>query len=163
MELYSPKQTQNRLTLARIGMVAAAFAGAAGLTVCILCCVFCTTANASSMGARAIVCSTAAGWLVMTLVSDLILPQLRARQHEKSVLEGERETVTGIIRVEPEVLSIPRSISIRKVVVECGREKRRLSVRADRAKTLAGFDGKRLRLQTVNSYIASFEEANEDN
>lgn len=105
--------------------------------------------------------STLGGWFVIFALTVRIFPARYGAQHENNILTGERETVSGVISVEPEVLQIPKSIAICKVVVGSGIHTQRLSVRADKAKLLAQHSGESLTLHTVYGYIAAFEESNE--
>ncbi|MCD8118158.1 MAG: hypothetical protein LUE29_01465 [Lachnospiraceae bacterium] len=158
MELYSEEQEQHQKTKAKAWTVAAEVIAGASLVGCIVCCVLTTTATAEQMMQTATILSTLGGWFVIFAVTAQILPNRRQAQHEANVLEGERAMDTGIITVEPEVLQIPKSIAICKVVVDTGTEKKRLSIRADKAKLLKERDGQNLILYTVYGYIAAFEE-----
>ena len=162
MELYAQKQAQALRLRARCWSVAVFAAVALALVGCIVCCCLSSTATAERMERTAIILSTAAGWFVIFALTVLVFPNRYGAQHEENILCGERETVTGVISVEPEVLQIPKSIAICKVVVRSGAFERRLSVRADKVKLLQAYEGQALTLHTVYGYIAFFEEPHEN-
>ncbi len=163
MELYSTNQAKRLSARANTWLVIACLAVVLGLAGCIACCVLCTTATAQQMERDAIIISTLAGWAVIFALTAGVFPNRYALIHENNVLTGERETAVGQITIEPEVLQIPKSIAICKVVVGEGIHAQRLSVRADKVKYLSRYTGKTLKLYTVYGYIAAFEETHESN
>ncbi len=162
MEFYRQEEADifdrraHRWTVAAYVFAILAFLG------CIVCCCLSSTATASQMNLITIVLSTLGGWFVIFALTARILPYRRFSQHIRSTLEGERVAHTGIITLEPQVLQIPKSIAICKVVVGSGFRPPRLSIRWDMAKHLKAYNGKALTVYAVHGYIAAFEEAHED-
>lgn len=161
MELYERSQTERRKVHIRRWVLIVTLVAAAAFLACILFCCRANTANITRMEKYTILTSLFAGWFVIFSLTVIVLPSWYAVLHEENVLRGERSTVTGVITLEPEVLQIPKSISICKVVVNNGEESSRISVRSDKAGLLAGLEGKKCTLHTVHSYIAAIEESHE--
>ncbi len=161
MEFYSQQETARRERTARVWFGIICAAAILTLIGCILFCCSWTTADAARLERDTIILSTAGGWFFIAIWSAVVLPQYRAQIHERNILCEARETITGVISVEPEVLQIPKSIAICKVVLKNERGTQRLSVRADRAKHLKPLCGRKLTLQVVHGYIAAFEEHHE--
>lgn len=159
LELYSAEEEQRQKNRAKVWTVAAAVVAAAAFIGCIICCVLTTTATADQMTQTATAISVVGGWFIIFAITAQILPHRRAAQHEANILTGEREREAGTVTVEPEVLQIPKSIAICKVVVGQGMEKKRFSIRADKAKLLKERDGQDLILYIVYGYVAAFEDA----
>ncbi len=159
MQLYSHQQAQRYAQRAKRWSIAALIVALAALTGCIICCCQVTTATALMLENRAIWISVIGGWIVIFLLTMVVIPNRHAAQHESNILSGEQETVTGTVTVEPEVLQIPKSIAICKVVVATPLQTCRRSIRADKASLLAAYDGKCMTLHTVFGYITDFEEA----
>ncbi len=158
MELY--KEDRVRVLNNRVKGWRVLAALVAGLTLagCILCCCLCTTATAARLETIAVLTSMVGGWIVIFCVTAKIAPYRQEWTHEENVLTGEAQVLEGPVSLEPEVLQIPRSIAICKVVLGEGTDSRRLSIRADKAGLLRPFEGKKLRLTVVSGYISAFEE-----
>ena len=157
LEFYSCKgtaQQKKRIACYRVICWCAAIAGSSG---CIALCARVTTANASSMQAAVIGLSTAAGWLVILLVNLGIRPIRAELAHAVSILAGETEELTGTIRTRPDVIDIPHSVSIRRVVLtdENGGTST-LNVLASKASLLPE-DGTRVRVHIVRRFITGIE------
>ncbi len=161
MEFYSQQEMARRGRTAQVWFGIICATALLALLGCIYFCCCWTTAKAAQLERDTIILSTVAGWFFIAIWTGVVLPQYRARIHERNILCEARETLTGVICVEPEVLQIPRSIAICKVVLNGAGRTQRLSVRADRAKYLKPLAGKRLNLQIVHGYIAAFEECHE--
>ncbi len=158
MKLYCSQQITNRRKRIRVWGAVSCISAAVGLIGCIVCCCLCTTATAAKMERTALLISNTAGWLVIYALTAQMIPNRQAMQHEANVLSAQWDSFCGHISLEKETLYIPKSIAIRKVVVDTGTEVYRLSVRADKASLLAPWDGKQLSVQAAYGYIAAFEE-----
>ncbi len=158
MELYNHQQAQARSTRIRVWTVLTLTVMAASLAGCIVCCCLSSTATAARMEGYAILTAIAGGWFAIFALTVKILPDRYMLLHERNVLDSPRETVTGVVSVEPEVLQIPKSVTICKVTVGKGAFTQRLNVRSDKAQLLQDLSGRNLTLHTVHGYIAAFEE-----
>ncbi len=161
MELYSHLQAQKLAGRVKGWSIAAGIAAFLGLAGCIACCLLSARATAAQYELLAGIISTGAGWFVIFAITAQILPNRYDHAHESNMLAGPRETVTGPVAIEPEILQIPKSIAICKVVLGTGRSAQRLSIRADKLALLQPYDGKTITLQTVHGYIVAIEEQHE--
>ena len=162
VELYDRAETEKHLSTGNRWMLFAAVVGAVALIACVVCCVLTNTANAARMESATILISTLGCWLVAFSLTARAYPLKQLAVHERNVLEAERETLTGTFSLEPEVLQIPKSVSIRKVVVCDGIDTRRLSIRSDKAELLRRLEGRKVTFRLAYGYIVAFEVANEN-
>lgn len=158
MELYNQRQVEKFAVRIRKWLIVATVLAVLTLICCIVCCCSITTATAAQWETRAILISTVGGWLVIFIVTMRINPDRYAMQHEQNILSGERTCHSGVITLEPQVLQIPKSITICKVVLGQGADARRFSIRGDKVRLLKPYDGKNLTFYTVKGYIAAWEE-----
>lgn len=138
---------------------------AAALAACVLFCVFTDTANAGRMEGCAIAVFTAAGWVDIYLATFVVASLARERAHAERMLEGERKTIQGRTNLAPETIRIRKSISVRRVTVVTGEEKRQLYVdaaRSDAMERALGGGEKLCQLDLVGGYVAAFVVCDEN-
>ncbi|MGX8699640.1 MAG: hypothetical protein ACSW8F_06880 [bacterium] len=155
-ELFSPAEYERLKKQKTLWTLAAALVALGALVFCVLCCLGADTLHAAEMEKRAILASGLSGCVVIYILTWQVTPLRRELTHTRLMLEGEREAVTGLAVVGPEKIYIPGGVVIRRVTVETGGTRRRLSINARKAKRLpAG----RLTLYAVSGFIAAYEEA----
>ena len=139
--------------------LSAAFAGTAGLAVAtfIALCLMIRTENMNTMH-RVLICVTAVmGWACIILYSAGVREARTQLGHLDMLRDGEKKTCEGVLTVTGESIQIPKSIRIRKVLLDTGAEEpERLNLDE---KWVSGMppDGSRVRLAVSHSYIAGVE------
>ena len=157
IDLYSSEELaglrrKNRLCVfAMIGM------GAAALAVCVLLCVLTRTANAKAMELETIAVSAVIGWIVLYIARFVVRRGRGEISHAQRMLTGERETLTGVVEVERETVRVPGGVTLCRVWVTEGNERRHISVNVRKAPQLAACNGSRLTLYAVDGFAAAFE------
>ncbi len=141
----------------RAGRAAAIFA-AVTLMICVLLCCLTTQTNAARMEKATVAASVLGGWIVIYLYNNPVKDLRYERGHAQMLLEGERETLEGVLELSEQRMRIRGSIRFYPLTLTDGDEKRRSKVIAARADALRAKNGKRLRLYVVNGYAAAFEE-----
>ena len=120
VELYSREgieRQRKRYKSARRGVMLLAAAGLAG---CIGLCLAANTLNAGRMELAAVAVSTLAGWAVIAVVLNCLLPAKYQAAHGENMLRGERQTHRGTLTVDKAVTPIRNSISVCRVTVSDG-------------------------------------------
>ncbi len=158
MELYQPSELERLETRSKRAGRAAAILAAATLAVCVLLCCLTDLDNAARMERATVIVSVLGGWTVIYLYNNTVQDLRHECGHAKMLLEGERETIEGVLEVSKERMRIRGSIRFYALTLTDGAEKHRSKVIASRAPALRAAEGKRLRLYTVNGYAAAWEE-----
>ena len=157
-ELYSRQDIKRLEQASKRAGLAAALIAAATLIACVILCCLTDTDNAAAMEKAAVAVSVAGGWIVIYL-RNWPVKELRAEcGHAQMLLEGERETLEGVLTLSKQRMRIRGSIRFYPLTLTDGNETRRSKVIASRAEALRAMEGKRLRLYAVNGYVAAWEE-----
>ena len=129
----------------------------AGIAAFILLCLMIRTENAKAMHIVLIAVTAVLGWACI-LVWILGVRETRTQLgHLDMLLGGEAGTAEGRMTLEDGTIQIPKSIRIRKVVLDTGAEEPlRLNIDEPWALRLPP-DGSRVRLRVVHSYIGGAE------
>lgn len=157
-ELYSREDLARLEKMTKRAGWAAAIFAAATLMACVLLCCLTTQANAARMEKATVAASVLGGWIVIYLYNNPVKDLRYERGHAQMLLEGERETLEGVLELSEQRMRIRGSIRFYPLTLTDGDEKRRSKVIAARADALRAKNGKRLRLYVVNGYAAAFEE-----
>ncbi len=157
-ELYSRQDLQRLEKTSKRAGLAAALIAAATLIACVLLCCLTTIDNAAAMEKAAVAVSVLGGWIVIYLYNNPVKELRYERGHAEMLLEGERETLEGVLTLSKQRMRIRGSIRFYPLTLTDGNETRRSKVIASRAEALRAMEGKRLRLYVVNGYAAAWEE-----
>lgn len=157
-ELYGRQDIERLEKTSKRAGLAAALIAAATLAACVLLCCLTTTDNAAAMEKAAVWTSVAGGWIVIYLWNNPVRDLRHERGHAEMLLEGERETIEGVLALSKQRMRIRGSIRFYDLTLQDGEEKHRSKVIASRAPMLRAEEGKRLRLYVVNGYAAAWEE-----
>lgn len=157
-ELYSRQDLERLEKKTKRAGRAAAVIAAAALTVCVLLCCLTTQANAPLMEKATVAVSVLGGWTVIYLYNHPVKELRLERGHAQMLLEGERETLEGVLALSEQRMRIRGSIRFYPLTLTDGDVTRRSKVIAARADMLRAENGKRLRLYVVNGYAAAYEE-----
>ena len=157
-ELYSRQDLQRLKKTSKRAGLAAALIAAATLIACVLLCCLTTLDNAAAMEKGAVAVSVLGGWIVIYLYNNPVKELRYERGHAEMLLEGERETLEGVLTLSKQRMRIRGSIRFYPLTLTDGDETRRSKVIASRAEALRAMEGKRLRLYVVNGYAAAWEE-----
>ena len=154
IELYSPADLARLKTQKRRWSAALwSFSGAA-LLCCVLFCLRTNTANAAQMERWTVIVSTLAGWIVITLGTDVVAARKREAAHVQHMLTGPREEQEGTLVLTEEFISIRGSVRVRRGVLQTEDGTRRLLIHAKRADRLKPG---RVRISTVHDYVVAAE------
>jgi hypothetical protein len=157
-ELYSRQDIKRLEKTSKRAALAALLIAAATLLLCVLFCCLTDIDRAAAMEKAAVLCSIVGGWIVIYL-RNWPVKELRAEcGHAQMLLEGERETIEGVLALSKQRMRIRGSIRFYPLTLTDGNETRRSKVIASRAEVLRAMEGKRLRLYAVNGYVAAWEE-----
>ena len=157
-ELYSRQDVKRLEIISKRAGLAAVLIAAATLAACVLLCCLTDLDNASVMEKAAVAVSVLGGWIVIYL-RNWPVKELRAEcGHAEMLLEGERETIEGVLTLSKERMRIRGSIRFYPLTLQDGEETRRGKVVASRAGQLRAAEGKRICLYLVNGYAAAYEE-----
>lgn len=157
-ELYSRQDLQRLKKTSKHAGLAAALIAAATLTACVLLCCLTKPDNAAAMEKAAVAISVVGGWTVIYLWNNPVKDLRCELGHAQMLLEGERETLEGVLALSKQRMRIRGSIRFYPLTLTDGNETRRSKVIASRAEALRATEGKRLRLYVVNGYAAAWEE-----
>ena len=157
-ELYGRQDLQRLEKTSKRAGLAAALIAAATLAACVLLCCLTDQDNAAFMEKAAVLCSILGGWIVIYLVNNPVRDLRHERGHAEMLLEGERESVEGVLTLSKQRMRIRGSIRFYPLTLQDGEETHRGKVIASRAGLLRAEEGKRLRLYMVNGYAAAWEE-----
>lgn len=157
-ELYGRLDLQRLEKTSKRAGLAAALIAAATLVVCVLLCCLTNRDNAAVTEKAAVWTSVVGGWIVIYLVNNPVKDLRHERGHAEMLLEGERESVEGVLALSQQRMRIRGSIRFYPLTLQDGEETHRSKVIASRAALLRAEEGKRLRLYVVNGYVAAWEE-----
>ena len=124
----------------------------AGLLACILLCTRVTTANAAARQLTVVIVAVITGWTAICLRVLLVQPLRVKAAHVRGILAGEETERSAILMSVGDKLFLPRSVTIRKVMVRTGETEETLSILDELAPRLPE-PGTQLVLRTVRSYI----------
>lgn len=130
--------------------------GTAGLTlaVCVLLCCLTNTANWRRMELAVIAVSTLGGWITIYRRLFGLQDSRHELQHAEYLRDEPRETLRGRLTVTRERLRIKKSIRIRILELDDGKQVRRLKVNETRVKALRPYDGKTVTVSLAGGYVA---------
>lgn len=157
-ELYSRQDVKRLEKTSKRAGLAAALMAAATLGVCVLLCCLTDQDNAAAMEKAAVLSSILGGWIVIYLYNNPVKDLRYELGHAQMLLDGERETLEGVLALSRQRMRIRGSIRFYPLTLTDGDETRRSKVIASRADALRAMEGKRLRLFVVNGYVAAWEE-----
>ena len=158
MELFCTDAERDRLKAAakRSALIFRILA-AATAAVFILLCLLTNTGNAKTMHAALILSVMALGWACVAVYFLGVKESRTQLAHLEMLRAGPAEVREGVLSLEDGTIRIPKSIRIRKAVLdEGGEEPARLNIDERWASRMPP-DGSRVRLQVVHSYIAGAE------
>ena len=110
MELYGRQDLKRLETKYRNARIAAALIAALTLGLCVLFCCLTDTHNAGSMEKAAVAVSVLGGWTVIYLYHNVVSDRRTEIGHAQMLLEGERETIEGVLALSQERMRIRGSI-----------------------------------------------------
>lgn len=157
-ELYSRQEIERLENTTKRAGLAAALLAAATLIACVLLCCLTDRDNAAVMEKAAVWTSVLGGWIVVYLVNNPVKDLRYERGHAEMLLEGERESIEGVLALSEQRMRIRGSIRFYPLTLTDGEETHRSKVIASRAERLRPLNGRRLRLYVVNGYVAAWEE-----
>lgn len=157
-ELYSRQDVKRLEKTSKRAGLAAALMAAATLGGCVLLCCLTDQDNAAAMEEAAVLSSILGGWIIIYLYNNPVKDLRYERGHAQMLLDGERETLEGVLALSRQRMRIRGSIRFYPLTLTDGDETRRSKVIASRADALRAMEGKRLRLYVVNGYVAAWEE-----
>ena len=123
----------------------------------IVLCLMIRTENAGTMLRVLIACTAVLGWACILLYYLGVSETRTQIGHMKMLADGEPEILEGRITMTRESIQIPRSIRIRKVLLDTGGEEPERLNLDEQWVSLLPPDGSRVRLAVVHSYIAGAE------
>lgn len=159
-ELYGPGEEKRFRRRDRVCRAAAWTVLIGGLGACVWMCCRVHTGNAAALLKACIIVSTLAGWIFLPLLIWGANPARAEHKHISGIRAGHPETREGVLTVEKESLSLPRSITVRRAHLTQNGETAALSLNARLARRMPP-DGTRVRVKTVRRYITAFEVCNE--
>ena len=155
-ELYTRAALERLLWRNRNRAVALAVLAGAVLLVCVVLCAGIETRTAASVHVRVVAVSTLGGWAVIALWLNILRPGRREAAHQRHMLEGERESDTGVVTVTKDLMRIPKSAPLLRAELRDGERVRRLFVSPKKA-ALLGTTPRRMRIWTVFGCIVALE------
>ena len=124
------------------------------LALCVLFCCLTTTRNALRMEIHTLITSCLGGWLVIYRRVFGLQAARREEEHAAYLLESEQTTLRGKLQITKERLRIKGSIRIRILLLDDGKEARRLKVNETQVRALRPYDGKTVTLSLAGGYVA---------
>ena len=158
MEWFCTEEDRSALQT-RGKKLTAAFRILTGLTVAVfvVLCLLVRTGNASSMHRIIIAATAVLGWICIA-VWMLGVKETRTRLgHLSMLLNGEKDFREGFLTLTRESVQIPKSIRIRKILLDTGKETPERLNLDERWISRMPPDGSRVRLALAHSYIAGVE------
>ena len=150
-ELSLLKKRKKRLTV-----IFASLACAAVIAFIVLC-LLVRTENAQTFHWILIAVAVAAGWICIS-IHVLGIQEARTQAgHLDMLLKGEKEILSGRMTLTRESISIPKSIRIRKILLDTGEEEPKRLNLDERWVSRLPADGSLVNLAVVHSYIAGVE------
>ena len=160
IELYDAKRIARLKAAKTVGIVLLVLIAGGALAACIVMLTKANSRNMLELWLRMGIVSGAAGCVSIYLLLYVVLRSGREAAHAERISAEEKERMEGVIEVGEKCISIPKSISVRKVTLttegEDGQEKRLLNVRAGGAKALEKIKGK-AEVYAAHGYIAAVE------
>ncbi len=154
-ELYSRETLERLARKNRIRTAVTAALACAVLVVCVVLCAGIRTLNAEEMHKRIVAVSALGGWIVLALWLNAALAGRREEEHQRHMLDGERECDEGVVTVTEQLLRIPKSAPLLRAELRDGERIRRLSVSPKKA-ALLGPTPRRMRIWTVFGSIVAW-------
>ena len=131
--------------------------------VFIMLCLLVRTGNARVMHPVMLCASGLTGAAAIIIYLILLRPARQEKRHMEMLRNGKKETLEGRITVTGESFRIPKSVRVRRVVLEGGGEERPVLLSIDeRWACRLPPDGTAVRLAAVHNYIAGMEAAAPD-
>ena len=127
----------------------------------IVLCLMIRTGNAQTLHWILIAVTCVLGWICISLHVLGIQEARTQAGHLDMLLQGEKETCTGRMTLTRESISIPKSIRIRKVLLDTGKEEPKRLNLDERWVSRLPADGSMVNLTVVHSYIAGVETLEE--
>lgn len=158
MDWFCTEETRSEL-MRREKRLTAAFRILAGVTVAafIVLCLLIRTENARTLH-WVLICVTAVlGWICILIRIPGVQEARTRLGHMGMLLEGEKDFREGRVTVTRESIQIPRSIRIRKVLLDAGGEEPERLNLDERWVSRMPPDGSRVRLAVTHTYIAGAE------
>ena len=158
MEWFCTEEERSALQT-RGKKLTAAFRILTGLTVAVfvVLCLLVRTGNASSMHRIIIAATAVLGWICIA-VWMLGVKETRTRLgHLSMLLDGEKDFREGFLTLTRESVQIPKSIRIRKILLDTGKETPERLNLDERWISRMPPDGSKVRLAVTHSYIAGME------
>ena len=153
-KLYTPEDIR-RLEIKKRRWKTALYIIAVGaLSVCIALCALTRTGNAAQMEKAVIVLSALAGWLCLYIRRFPVKDTGHEIDHARMLLEGNGEVLSGELTVTKERLRIKNSITFRTVMLNAPGKSLRLKVIESRVRRVSALEGRPVRVEVVNGYIA---------
>ena len=153
-ELYSRAEYERLTKKNRIWKIVVISLYAAILVAELVIALMLTTENKSRLIYWMMGVSIAVGWIAIYFRVFRYSRGRAEAEHQRNMLEGEREKLTGTLKLTDEVLRIKRSITLRKAELYNADGRHRLNVHVDRAAKLP--EGL-LTVWTVSNYVVAFE------
>lgn len=154
--LYTKEKADQLRRKADQARTAAWLTAASALTACIVMCCLVRTANAGALQITVISVSVLAGWAVILLTALVTRPARAEAEHMLGLLADTPQEHEGILTLKPDWVSIPKSITVRKVSLEENGSTLSLNLNSRMVSALPE-NGSRVRLLTVRSYIIAIE------
>ena len=158
-ELYSSGELAQLEQRARRALAAMIAVAAGTLAGCVALCCLIGRFDAALLEKAAVALSILGSWVVIYLGNNTVRDRKHELTHAKMLLEGERETLEGVLAVSKQRMRIRGSIRFYALTLTDGEETHRSKVVAARAPLLRAQEGKRVRLYVVNGYAAAWEES----
>lgn len=160
IELYDQTMIEKQKKKYKVSRAALAAFVFVALAVCIALVCATGTLNASKMSVAVIVVSGACGCAAIYFGTFVVAQTKYEYTHAENMVNGEKETYSGKLTLEKGEMRIIRSISIKRAVINDGREEKRLLVNARVAHRLP-LD-KDITVYVAHGYIAAYEENDEN-
>ena len=128
--------------------------------VFIVLCLLVRTENARVMHAVMLGATAVPGAAAILVYLLLLRPVRRERKHLEMLRSGEKNILEGRLTVTGDSFRIPKSVRVRRVILNIGEEERPVLLNVDeRWADRLPPDGTTVRLAAVHSYIAGLEDA----
>ncbi|MCR5809218.1 MAG: hypothetical protein K6G56_06605 [Clostridiales bacterium] len=155
IELYEKDEPCLLEKRARIWRAVALGVAFLTLTVCVLLVININRFHFNKELAAAIAVCTVGGWTVISLMHFPAGDSHNEARHAKAILEAERETVPGKLTVTDERIYIKKAVTMRKVLVENGEEKKSLWINERKLGAVKGLETKTV--YAANGFVAAVE------
>lgn len=160
ISLYSSQETEQMKKRAGISLFVALAFLCGGLILCVSLCARVNTGNAHAMFLRVVTAFTLAGWCAILLLRLQYFPARAEYRHALYLNAGEAEECRGVLSVSRQRFRIPRSVTVRRIVLRQGEEEIHLSVNARLAHRLPP-DGTCVRVRQTQQFVTAWEACDE--